>query len=563
MKGAVGIKIQWSTFFFAVFTAFAVVVGKAVYADNSVNALVMPVPQLGLTIVKLIGCSVFFYLIYMGLAKLLLRFGNTAKQDGQVSGKTLLKVRIVSGIVIFLLDMLVLLAYYPGIFSYDIIIQTDQALGIIPMDRFHPPLHTYFWKICLMIGGRNADSLQIAIERGITVYGIVQAFFYAYVLSGLIRMVWRASLHKVWKWVLTVFCLFHPLILIFSIIPTKDALFAVFFAQMTGRLYEELQWKYTDSRCRRRFRHIFLVLDVLLCCLLRNNAIYVMILMVVVLLIGILRKEDGEFRRILAGVFAGAVIMYFVINGLIYNALGIGGGDLREALSLPLQQMAHTYISEGESMPEDMVSELNRFLPVEQLNQEFNYRLADYVKGLADKEELEQHKADFLKLYIRLFLKYPDNYMNEFLAMHVSSWYPLADGVDAVSGRDYIETYLSEYPLGQPVRNSRFPWLLSVLEEVACYRAFDRISVVRYFFSMAAPIWGIFIGMYLLRIQGKREQILLCLPALFLWMTYLAGPVTCMRYLFPIVLVLPVIALAIFENTDSVNIEPLDTPYDC
>jgi len=87
---------------------------------------------------------------------------------------------ILMAVIIFVAWIPCYLAYYSGIFSYDITIQTLEAMGISEITRFHPPLHTYFWKFCV--------SLENGIGiNGLVFYSIVQMLLMAGAFAYLLR----------------------------------------------------------------------------------------------------------------------------------------------------------------------------------------------------------------------------------------------------------------------------------------------------------------------------------------------------------------------------------------
>jgi hypothetical protein len=439
--------------------------------------------------------------------------------------------------VFFAKDLLVLAAYYPGIFSYDIILQTDQALGITEFSRFHPPLHTFIWKCCIEIGSlingiTGETDLKATIEHGMTVYGLLQSVLMALVLSEVLTRLFyqKMGLKSTGFWGAAVFFIFYPLISIFDIIPTKDALFAVAFLALMYRMALLL-----DGEVKRSDRILF-CLNLLLCCLLRNNFVYAAVLSLIVILI--LQKKQWKKITVLA---MGALIPFFLIQGPMYTVLGVEEGDVREALAVPLQQIAHVYVSETEQLTEDEIREIGKYIDTDRINTVFNPRFADYTKTLTDPGAFTGNwKKDFFSLYFSLLVQYPDNYINEALALNVPLWYPFSGGIDPYSERDYIETFISDYPTAQPERDSKLPGLLSALEQIADFTVFDHWGI-RWIFSMAMPFWGLMLALYLMLVTGKKDAIALVILPLFFWLTFLGGPVSCMRYIYPLMPVLPII----------------------
>jgi hypothetical protein len=253
--------------------------------------------------------------------------------------------------------------------------------------------------------------------------------------------------------------------------------------------------------------------------------------------------------------FGAAVLISFLIQGPFYRLMGIRSGDVREALSLPYQQMAHIYVSERDHLNAEDLGNISAYLDTEKIPGAFNPRFADPVKNLADKDTLSQTGLPaFLSTYTGLFLHYPDNCVNEFLALNVSSWYPLAIGPDEIAGRDYIETFIARYEPAQPKRNSLLPGLMELLDGIASFRLLEKVPVINLLCSAATPVWILLLLLFFMTECGQKTARIILLPSLFLWATYLAGPVTCIRYIYPLMLALPLqIAAFLYPQSSDIN----------
>lgn len=526
--------------------ALAWVVGGELYRNNSINGFF----QGNHSLLKAVGSLFFWYLflfcIYLAFFLIKKKYnhkvydGTRETQKKRFSGRFLF---LILAILYFIEFFLVYLAYYPGIFSYDITIQTDQALGFATLNRFHPVLHTLFWKVCIKLGsliGNGKDPF--GIKSALLIYSVLQSLILACVLAFGVCRIMRKSRTKFLP--MLVFCLFafHPVLLLFSIIPTKDALFACFFLMF---LYEDWFVLYGNNDNITWKQCTPLVLNISVCCLLRNNAVYAFLLTIP---FSVLILKSGK-KKYVASLIVGCCV-YFLINGPVYSLFQIKKGDFREAMCVPFQQLAHTYLSEREHLSEEERKNYAFYFDQDALLL-FNPRFADYSKNAVIKDALEEDLGGFLKFYLHMFLKYPDNYVNAFLSLNVSGWYPGAGGIDPYAEREYVETVLCNYQGYQMERESKLPGFYSFLEGIADFSTLEKIPILKNLFSLSFPFWALWMVFCLFWAEKNKGGCLICLPVLFYWLTYLAGPVVAMRYYYPIMLTLPVFLGILFSEREE------------
>lgn len=522
---------------FAIISAFAIVTGKCVYENNSVNALfdskysfILAVAEYAFIFILLSFINVLIILLYERIldkpaVSAENRFGLDRRR-GMIFG-----IIVFAGLLV--IYMTVLLAYYPGIYSYDMIQQTEQALGYSPIDQFQPALHTLLWKLCLNIGNRGGGDLSM-IQNAITIYGVIQAVIMAYCISSTVTEIMRSRINWYFALLFSGFLILNPTLWIFSIIPTKDVLFAAFLLLFTKRLYICIK---NETEADRGINYILLAIDITLSCLFRNNMIYAMVIVLIYLCI----RHRSYPRRLMFGMAAG-VLTTIMITHVIYPIAGIQKGSVKESLSLPIMQIAYVYNSEKNDLSEETVKEIDSYISTDYMIPWFNPRFADAIKYLAREEAFENDMGGFIKLYSGLLLQYPEDYINELLALNVSLWYPFSSGIDPVAEQGYISTYILSFYGNQVIRESRLPKAYDFLEKIADYSALEGIPGVRHIFSTAFPFWGIMLFFMLTICDKKREyKLILALPAFLFLCTYLAGPVTLYRYVFPVFLILPIL----------------------
>lgn len=518
-------------FIYSFFLAIAFVIGASIYVYGNFQGIFLPLRNLLTAVLSISGLTVLFYilstLVISGLKKL--------EPHLESSLWRLFHYPAVFGLIMFCSWLPCYLAYYPGIFSYDIDVQTAQALGNAPLTRYHPPLHTCFWRLCLFL--ENTCGFHALV-----LYSIAQMLILAAALTYILYFLIKKKFNN---WIILTALLFFcltPMIAIVSFIPIKDVMLAAFFAVFTIEVCRFISEKkqYTDNISS----HVRLILSAVICCLLRNNFFYALLPSLVVLLL----LAHKYWKTILLW-GCSIFISYLLINGPIYTALGIGEGNVREMLSVPIQQISYVVFHYEEVMNEDDLSDLNEYLPVEDLAYLYNPRLADPVKYTFDTEAFQKDPMTFFNVWFRLLLKYPDEYVSSFLNLHVPYWYPLADAVDEYSKRHYIETtvYSAELTGYEVIRESKLPSLLEWYEKIASFEKFEENPILARMFSLSTPIWLIITTMLILLSRRKISLISIVLPSLFLWCTFILGPVSNFRYMIPIIVQYPLYLAVILQ----------------
>lgn len=509
--------------------SFCMIAGKVLYTDNSLFGFFFPAKNLIDEMISIAGFTGFLGSLISILFLYLSKLENEKKDNKQWK---IFQFPFFIWTAIFFLSWLpCYMAYYPGIYSYDMDDLTTQALGSISdITKFHPPLHTFIWKAFLSL--QNYVGME-----AITLYSFTQMILLAIVFSRLIRLFIKKKYKNGIIIGSILFFALNPVIALFSFIPTKDVYFAIAFMNLGIELLEfascQETYLYSLYRCLR------LCVSILLCCLFRNNAIYALVLYSLII-IWALPKD----RKKLFAIFSSAFFCFFFISKVIYGAMGIQEGNEREILSVPIQQIANVVTLKGDTLSDEEKEQIDQFIPYDCIAENYNPRFADPVKQNFQTDTFRKNKSAFFILWFHLFTKYPGNYINAFLSLNLPYWYPDASSKDEYSKRKYIETFIYDYDsIGYTFeRNSKFPQLYEKYERVANYKAFQKIPIVSNLFSISTPVWLLITYIFILLYKQKKKLILILLPSLLIWLTFMAGPVSNFRYIFPIFIQYPLFA---------------------
>ncbi len=510
----------------------SLVFGNCIYWGGRLSSLFASLKTTVTTIMTLIG----FTMVILSALIIFIKLIESIPAGNREKLRKLNRFPFVYGILMFLCWLPCYLAYYPGIFAYDIELQTMEALGDMAYSRFHPPLHTFLWDLCL-------SAEQGVGLNALVIYSLIQMCLFATAFTYVLHFMIKKNCSNLLILGSFTFFALNPVIALFSFIPVKDAMLAVTFVLFCVELgfFADKPAEYSKNIPA----NIRLILFGLLCCLLRNNVVYALVPTFVCIFF-LMKKQ---WKQIL--LWFGCILLgYLLVNGPLYSALGIEKGNSREMLSVPMQQIAYVTVYHENTLSAEEIAQINKYIPTENLSAIYNPRFADPVKNTFITEAFHESPSAFIQLWWQLFLKYPEDYVVAFLNLHIPYWYPDANSVDMFSQRAYIETTVPDMPQTDyvVVRDSKLPALYAQYEKIASFERFKTLPVVSNLFSISLPIWFVLLGITILTIKKEKQEIVVFLPSLFLWCTFMLGPVSNLRYLLPIIVLYPLFIVLILKS---------------
>lgn len=432
----------------------------------------------------------------------------------------------------------VFLAYYPSVFAYDAEGQLYQVLAH-DYSTHHPLLHTIFLGFFFQLGSNVLGSCS----AGMAVHSAVQMLIMASVFGYALAFLHRKKIPAWLQVVLFLFYAFFPTNSILALSTTKDVLFSALLLLHTLCLYQLTDPSHTPAAGN----DISYLLWTVLLLLFRNNALYALLPGIPAICFLLCRKAKaggGLWRRYLTLTLL-ALLLTGAGNTALKSALQAQSGSPREMLSIPLQQMARTRVTAGQSLSFDMRQALDRYLPEEWVLAAYNPYLADPVKNRA---VIHDDPAGLIRTWFRLGLEHPQAYLDAFLDNSIGYWF-LEDrthaqiyGLGTESGFGYLSTDNRTMPAGFEVEeHSYLPALRSAMEHIVSDNAYQKIPVLRILFAPAFYWW--LLCMFMAAVIYNRQYRLL-IPAVFLvgyYLTLLFSPTVLIRYMYPLVVTVPVL----------------------
>lgn len=439
------------------------------------------------------------------------------------------------------------LAYYPGIFTYDLLYQiTFFTKG--EWIEIHPLLHNVILLIAMLINKTfNSETL------GVLCYTIFQTSIvfsiYAYCINAL-------SKHKVnfyLKLFTLLFFALHPMSHVFSIISTKDVLFSTFVLFFIVQLLELFQNK--EEYINNTKNRIKFLITIFLIFTLRHNGLCSYLAFLPILLF----FNKNQFKKAII-VFVVPIILCF-IYGEFKKIGGIKPAPIATGIGIPLQQMAKVRKNNKNLDKKDI--ETFRKLVGQEREMNYNPMTVDPVKQdneLLHSDTIEtalKNPMPYIKLWIKWGIENPKEYIDAFLSNNFTYWYPNMNYVYIYPHYFIVTRNSWDNIFGVKVKQeTRCPKLKEIYDNLFLKTSFEAVPVLSSFFSISFNIWFNLLAFFIILYKRKYN---LAIPLSFnfiLLFFILFGPVSLTRYVYFNYLLVPIFIVAMFDNfknNDSEN----------
>lgn len=483
--------------------------------------------------------------------------GNSAAvgENPRGSGKAWrsLPVFLCSFLGIWLCWIPVWLAYYPTIMSYDFHKQSLEALlGPQYFNNHHPLAHT--WLIYVF---RNLGEQIGSYETGFAYFCLFQQLIVALVLGYACVMIYRLTGKK---WAVVVSALFlgcFPLVSVFVMCTTKDVLFGAFFVLFLLLFVERSCFAGREGGRKARVAvDILWVLSGVLMMLFRNNALYAMLVFGIFFLL-----LSGRKQRLYALVLTVLLIAggKGALMGLQYGFHAHSGSEI-EKYSVIYQSMARVGKMQRGNLSEETYALLDTYV-TQECWEDYNPPLADTIKSPVQNVNFNQKKSwnnmgEVLQAWLKIGLQYPNEYIDAFLDLTRGYWFledtshaeMLGVGTEERMGLLYTYNSAAEESLPGMQHISKFPWLEARLESLLSDNSYYRCPVIANFFKPALWCWLLVSCAFYTLYSGERKKLLVMLYPLCYFATMLLGPTAIVRYVFPFILLAPVLLAMSFSR---------------
>lgn len=422
---------------------------------------------------------------------------------------------------------------YPGILSIDSADQLRQIISGV-YDNHHPYYHTVLIRFWLRLG----EKLFGTINAGVAAYSLFSIFLLAVSFGYVVSTVYRYTASKPLAAAVLGWYLMMPFHIMYSVTMWKDVPFGAMAALFTAGIFRLV----TNSKNKRKRDLAVTAVGAAGLCLLRTNGWMAMAFTFVIfcLLFG---KKEKRLVLLLAGILCGT----FIMNQPVLNALGINKSDPVEALSVPLQQMGRA-IAQGAELTEEEYALLNQVMDVSAIPDTYKSWISDPLKLLVRERNNQdfflEHKMEFAKLYLRLGLKHPMQY--------IEGWIELTKGYWNGGYEHWVWTSgVGDNGLGITEKvNSN-----GINDFLMSYLSFCELPLLRSFLCTGLYTWALIFAIYSALVKRSREALFLsAFPAAVILTLLVATPVYAeFRYIYSVTCAMPMILTASFRIGTKTN----------
>lgn len=420
----------------------------------------------------------------------------------------------------------IFLSQWPGNFVFDAKYQLREVCND-SYSTHHPLLHTLLMGKAYQFGERIGN-----VSAGYQLYTLLQMLILTSAFAYLLLYFYKKGVPRCIRiGVLLWFALFpmHPA---FAISATKDVLCAAFFLYYAIFLLRLL----ADREQFAWYNYAAMILTGVLLGLLRNNAIYALCASGIILLL-YLRPLRAKARLLVA--LTAIMLLHSLCNrGLIAYTHAYSPDTQREMMCVPLQCMARVASYRRAELDPALYEEVCMYIQEGDIPG-YNPYLADSVKNNANERLLRSNKLNFFKLWLKIGLQFPDEYLESIITNTMGYWYPLNQGVyvsaDIAIYHTLIET---EHEI---IKHDYFPLVTGYYNYMLYHLNYRNLPIMGYLFRNAPYVWLLVLTL-LWSIYKKRYDLLMwgMLPLLYLGTCFL-GPMAALRYIYCLIVCAPLL----------------------
>ncbi len=440
--------------------------------------------------------------------------------------------------VIFLSYLPTFLSSWPGNFIYD---AKYQMINVITGDykTHHPLIHTLMMGKAYEFGIANGDA-----SWGYQFYTLTQMLLLSSAFAYLLLFFYKNNVPRCVRVFTLLWYVVFPMHSMFSISATKDVLCAAFFLYFMIFLMEFI---FSKEKWAWSF-YMKLVVSGILLSLFRNNALYAVMAAGIIMVIFCKGwKKKGILLILYTIIYVGTKLTN---QGLIEYTNAELGAKYRESLSVPLQCLARICDYRRDEVPQEIYDEILMYIQEDDI-EEYSPYLSDPIKNDANEGNLENNLINFFKLWIKAGFLFPDEYIESFVTNTMGYWYPLNQGV-------YVSADISLYHTLIGVdkeieKRDYLPGHFQLYWDLFWKGEYHYVPILGYLFRNAPYFWMTILYMLWAAYKKQGKALLVgCLPLMYL-ATCLLGPMAALRYIYSLVVCVPLLIYIVISAKKEVE----------
>lgn len=527
----------------SIFFSIILVLGESFSKSNSLDLLYKNIYTIIVGVVKFIGYYFIIYSITEKLFDKMYKITNIENKNKYLTFIFQKHPNISITIIILLLWLPFIIIFFPGILTIDATNQIAQLLGKaqpdlvniinpdVTINNHHPVFSTLLIGLFLNIG-----KLINNVDIGIYMYVLLQLSMLIYAILYSFKIMRKLGTSNLIQLIVLGFYIFCPLISIYTFTIVKDVIFSVGMYIYILILLEIIIDKSVLNKKMFLTKIIFIIIFV---SLMRNNGIYTVLLSFPVLIFYL-----KEFRKQLLVCFIIPVVIYIIINKIVYPAFQISPGSVREMLSIPFQQTART-LYEGKYYSQIDKSKINKVLDVDYISKKYNPILSDPVKDTFRKESTKKELLDYFLIWFKYLFKYPDIYIEATLNNCYGYLYPNKENIVGYFG--FPKNFVKDNPINMKFfrifQNAR-----NKLQNF--YNLQRKMPVIGTLLTPGFYNWMLLLlSLYNIRNKKIKKWLTVYCALISILLVCIASPYLAIRYMLTIVYSIPIMFIISVNDT--------------
>lgn len=493
------------------------------------------------SILKVIILSIIFIALHYSIIKLLkmIKLKQTQEKKIEVKHKWLIYFSI-----IIICWIPTLLAFYPCIISYDGGYQIRDFIFGQEL-RHHPILVTVLYTTFYNLGLNILKSPTL----GMFLYSIFQMCFMASIFSCSVKFIEEETSKKWVRNIAIIFYAIFPYNQLFSIMTTKDVLFAGFAIIFIINFYKMLKYKY------KLHEYIYMILMSVLMLLSRNNVVLTMKASLLLMILIFIKDKYKLLKTV--SLFLIIIIMYQIINGLLYSSVKEKNNESFLRTSVFSQACGKLAKEKEQELTREEKEKIDfYFYDYKNLGKFYKANIADSTVKRTNNKNINNNKKEFFKFMLELFKKYPITFLDSYLNTTRGYWYIQDESFNKIwndqkpDTMGALELYCFAIGKGKLAvkADSKIPALQKFYQDMFCRNKYRKIPILYIVFQPAFYFY-ILIA-YLLYEIYKRDKIKIAVGTflfVFFASCYLAN-CSILRYIYPIIVCMPILLGIVVEK---------------
>lgn len=303
--------------------------------------------------------------------------------------------RVISGIIIFVLLMILTLPFYPGNITSDGVDIWAQAKGITKLYDHHPVLYTLIIRLLNQVWDSPYNMV------------VLNSLFFAFVVSGILTLIYKKGYNVKFLIILSIIVSILPNTYMMMSLISKNILFTnimLWLTYLIMRIFDEKE---------AFFKNLVNITAFILCNvllnLIRHNGFIVLFITGIFLLYCTIRYW-GKIKVIPILVFTFLLLSNSLAKHIIYTSFDVERSVISSrGMNGPLLSPLGAALKYEKELPSETIKMLEKIAPIQQWKKYYNPYLRD---TFSFSDPIPQYQKvttkDAFKIYLSTLWQYPD-----------------------------------------------------------------------------------------------------------------------------------------------------------